>query len=167
MSGRNIPRFFFCAILAAAAFECIRDFPLLPQRIASHFAASGVANGWMTKSQFLIVYAVLLLPAFFVEFGLHRKIADTPEKSLNLPNKQYWLAPERRAETFAYIELFCAWYGCVLLLLEVCAMGLAMRANFLSPPHMPTAPIISLLLGFSVFTVAGIVAMRRRFSRIG
>jgi uncharacterized membrane protein len=154
-------------ILAAAAFQCIRDFPLLPQRIASHFAANGVANGWMTKSQFLIVYAVFLLPAFFVEFRLHLSIARTPEKRLNLPNKQYWLAPERRAETFAYIELFCAWFGCALLLLEVCAMGLAMQANFLSPPHMPTTPIVSLLVGFAVFTVAGIVAMRRRFSNIG
>jgi uncharacterized membrane protein len=167
MTERGVPRFLFFSILAAGFLQCVHDFPLLPQRMASHFAASGAANGWMTKSQFLITYAIILLPAFFVEFGLHRKITATPEKRLNLPNKQYWLAPERRAETFAYFELFFGWFGCAFLLLEVSAMGLAMRANFQNPPHMPTAPIVSVLVAFAVFTVGGIAAMARRFSRIG
>jgi uncharacterized membrane protein len=167
MSDRRIPRFFFFAILAAGVLQCIHDFPLLPQRMASHFAASGAANGWMTKSQFLIVYAIVLLPALFVEFRLHRKIATTPEKNLNLPNRQYWLAPERRDKTFAYFEMFCAWFGCAFLLVEVCAMGLAMRANFQGPPRMPTAPIASLLVGFATFTIVGVVSLLRRFSRIG
>jgi len=132
--------------------------------MASHFAASGAANGWTTKTQFLVTYAVVLLPALFVEFRLHRKIARTPNKKLNLPNKQYWLAPERRAETFAYFEMFCAWFGCALLLLEVFAMGLAMRANFQSPPRMPTGPIVSAIVAFVAFAVISVVTMLRRFS---
>jgi uncharacterized membrane protein len=166
MSERSIPRFLFFAILAAGFLQCVHDFPLLPQRMASHFGASGAANGWMTKSQFLIVYAIVLLPTLFIEFRLHRKIATTPEKNLNLPNKQYWLAPERRAATFAYFEMLFAWFGCAFLLVMVSAMGLAMRANFQSPPHMPAGPIVSVLVGFAIFTVAGIAAMMRRFSRI-
>lgn len=165
MADLRVPRFLFLAILAAGLLQFIHDFPLLPDRMASHFAASGVANGWMTKSQFLLIYAVILLPALFLEFWLHRRIAATPEKRLNLPNKQYWLAPERRAETFAYFENFFAWYGCAFLLLEIYAMALAMRANFQSPPRMPTVPIVSAIVAFLAFNVVWIVGMLRRFSR--
>ena len=167
MSDPRVPKNLFFVILAAGFLQCLHDFPLLPERMASHFAASGNANGWMTKSQFLMTYAVILLPALFLEFRLHRKLAKTPDKKLNLPNKEYWLAPERRAETFAYFENFFAWYGCAFLLLEVFEMGLAMRANFLSPPQIATVPIVSAIVVFLVFNIVWVVAMFRRFSRTG
>jgi uncharacterized membrane protein len=165
MPDSRVPKRLFFVILAAGLLQLFHDFPLLPERMASHFAASGYANGWMTKSQFLMTYAVILLPTLFLEFRLYRRIARTPDKKLNLPNKEYWLAPERRAETFAYFEIFFAWYGCAFLLLEIIAMGLAMRANFQSPPHMPTVPIVSAIVAFVVFNVACVVAMFRRFSQ--
>lgn len=166
MADLRIPRSLFLAILAAGLLQFLHDFPLLPERMASHFAASGAANGWMTKSQFLLTYVVVLLPALIVEFWLHRSIATAPERHLHLPNKEYWLAPERRAETFAYFESFFAWYGCALLLLEIFAMELAMRANLQAPPRMPTTPIVSAIVAFVVFNALCIVAMIRKFSRI-
>jgi uncharacterized membrane protein len=167
MPDSRVPKRLFFVILAAGLLQLFHDYPLLPERMASHFGASGNANGWMTKSQFLITYAAILLPTLFLEFWLHRRIAATPDNRLNLPNKEYWLAPERRAETFSYFELFFAWYGCAFLLLEIFAMGLAMRANFQNPPHMPTLPIVSAIVAFVVFNVACIAAMFRRFSRTG
>src|SRR5450631_3005064 len=111
MSSKVIARGLFIAIALMAIVQCIHDFPLLPDRMASHFAASGAPNGWMSKTQFFIVFAVVFLPALFVEFWLHRKIEKTPGARINLPNKEFWLAPERRAKTFAYFESFFAWYG--------------------------------------------------------
>jgi uncharacterized membrane protein len=165
MSGTRIPRGLFVAIVLAAIAQCIHDFPLLPDRLASHFATSGIPNGWMTKSQFFITYAVLLVPALVVEFWVSRRIANKPDSRLNLPNKEYWLAPERRAETFAYFDSFFAWYGCAFLFVEVFAMGLAMRANFDSPPQLPTGPIVSVIAGFVLFNVAAVIAMFHRFSK--
>jgi uncharacterized membrane protein len=133
--------------------------------MASHFAASGMPNGWMTKSQFVVVYALTLLPALMVEFWVARRIAKMDGSRLNLPNKEYWLAPERRAATFAYFEDFFAWYGCVFLLLIVFVMGLAMRANLNPPPRLPTAPVLSALAAFTAFNIAAIITMLRRFSK--
>ena len=164
MSGTRIPRILFFGIVLAAIAQCVHDFPLLPDRLASHFGASGMANGWMTKPQFFITYAVVLLPALIVEFWAHRRVAKTPDAKLRLPNKEYWLAPEHRAETFAYFESFFAWFGCAFLLVEVFAMGLAMRANFETPPLLPTGPIVSVIAGFVLFNVAAVIAMLRRFS---
>jgi uncharacterized membrane protein len=164
MSGTRIPRILFFAIVLAAIAQCVHDFPRLPDRLASHFAASGIPNGWMTKSQFFTVYAALILPAAALEFWVSHRIANRSDARLNLPNKKYWLAPERRAETFAYFESFFAWYGCVFLFVVVFAMGLAMRANFDTPPQLPTGPIVSDIAGFVLFSVAAVIAMFRRFS---
>jgi len=164
MSDTRIPRFLFAAILLSAIAQCVHDFPLLPDRVASHFAASGIPNGWMTKTQFFVMYALVLLPALAIEFWVSHRIANKPDAKLNLPNKEYWLAPERRAGTFAYFEAFFAWYGCVFLLVVVFAMGLAMRANFEAPPRLPTGPIISDIAGFILYNVVAVVAMLRRFS---
>ena len=144
--------------------QCIHDFPLLPDRLASHFGPSGMPNGWMTKQQFFITYAVVFLPALFVEFLLGRSVANKPADKLRLPNKEYWLAPERRTETFAYFESFFAWYGCALLLVEALAMGLAMRANFDNPPVLATGPIVTVIGGFIIFNISAVIAMYRRFS---
>jgi uncharacterized membrane protein len=167
MSATGAPRVLFFAIVLTTLAQCVHDFPLLPNRLASHFAASGIPNGWMTKTQFMVVYGVVLLPALAIEFWVSHRIANKPGAKLNLPNKEYWLAPERRDETFAYFEIFFAWYGCVFLFVVVFAMGLAMRANFDTPPRLPTGPIVSDIAGFVLFNVVSVFAMLRRFSKPG
>ena len=166
MSGNSLPRGLFFAILLAAVAQAIYAFPQMPGRMASHFAASGMPNGWMTKEQFFVIYAITFLPAIFVEFWVGRKVASTPEARINLPNKQYWLAPERRAETFAYFDGFFAWYGCALLLLLVLVFGLAMRANLSPKPQLASGPTLTAITAFAIFNVAAIIAMLRRFSAI-
>jgi serine/threonine-protein kinase len=166
MVNSKTPRWVFCSILLAGVLDCLHDLPLLPDRIASHFGPAGNANGWMTKSQFLLTYALVLLPALAVEFWLPRRIARTGGDRLRLPNKEYWLAPERRSETFAYFEKFFAWYGCAFLALEVFAMALAMRANLVTPPHLATDPIVSAVIAFVLFNLAAVIAMLRRFSNV-
>ena len=164
MSGKRIANGVFFGIVLLAIAQCAHDFPLLPERLASHFAASGAPNGWMTKSQFLWTYAVVLLPALAIEFWVSRQIANKPDAELRLPNKVYWLSAERRSKTYAYFDSFFAWYGCAFLFVAVFTMGLAMRANLHTPVHLPTAPIVSVLIGFVLFNVAAIAAMLRRFS---
>ena len=164
MSRNTLPRGLFLTIALVAVAQCVYGFPLLPQRMASHFGPSGMPNGWMTKFQFVVVYAITLIPALMVEFWVARTIAKMDGARINLPNKEFWLAPERREATFAYFEGFFAWYGCVFLLLIVFVMGLAMRANLTSPPRLPTGPLLSALVAFTAYNIAAIVVMLRRFS---
>jgi uncharacterized protein DUF1648 len=166
MPDVRVPKILFFAILAAGVLQCLNDFPFLPDCMASHFSGSGNANGWMTKPQFFVTYAVAILPALVLEFWMPRRIAGKPDNRLRLPNKEFWLAPDRRAETFAYFERFFAWYGCAFLLLEVFSMGLATRANFQSPPQLPTGPIVFAIVAFVLFNIICITGMLRRFSKL-
>jgi uncharacterized membrane protein len=80
MSDTRVPRTVFLAIAAAGILQCLHDLPLLPERMASHFGASGHANGWMMKSQFLSVYVVVIIPAVILEFWIPRKIGRTRDE---------------------------------------------------------------------------------------
>jgi len=164
MGGTRPPWMIFGAIAACAAVQAVLAFPQLPARMASHFGASGMPTGWMPKQSFFVVYAGVIGVAALVGYLVPRSIAKKPLERINLPNKEYWLAPERRAETLAFFERYFAWYSCVLLLILVLAMGLAIQANFTSPPRMATGPIVSVIAGFVVFNVAWVVWMIRHFS---
>ncbi|MGA2719124.1 MAG: DUF1648 domain-containing protein [Candidatus Acidiferrales bacterium] len=164
MGGTRVPRMIFGVIAACAAVQAVLAFPQLPARMASHFGSSGMPNGWMPKQSFFVVYAAVIGIAALVGYLVPRSIAKKPLERINLPNKEYRLAPERRAETLAFFERYFAWYSCVLLLILVLAMGLAIQANFTSPPRMATGPIVSVIAGFVVFNVAWVVWMIRHFS---
>ena len=166
MSDVKTPRILFFTILFAGLAFAMHDFSQLPERMASHFNASGMPNGWMPKSGFFLVYLFVISAACSVEFLVPRSIAKRSDRRINLPNKEYWLAPERRAETFAFFDKFFAWYGCAFLFLEVCVLELALQANFQTPPVLPTGPVVTLLVAFVVFNIGGVIAFYRRFSRI-
>jgi uncharacterized membrane protein len=83
-------------VFSAADFAYYYD--QLPPRMACHFDLQGNANGWMTKQQFFgfdqIIFAVLAVVLTVVTWLLRA----VPSSSINVPHKEYWLAPEREAE---------------------------------------------------------------------
>lgn len=70
----------------------------LPDRMASHFGASGAADGWSSKSSYL-TFSILM--AAFMMLGLPalgRLFTAGSGAGLNVPNKEYWLRDENRPE---------------------------------------------------------------------
>jgi uncharacterized membrane protein len=166
MSETRLPRSIFFAIIAIALAQATYNFPLLPETVASHFNASGVANGWMPKEAFFVVYAIMVLVACVVQFFVPYSIANVPNARVNLPHKDYWLAPAQRESTMAYFKKSFAWFGCALLLLEVLAMGLAIRANFNSPPRVSAVSMLTLVAAFLLYTIVWVILMVRHFSTV-
>jgi uncharacterized membrane protein len=164
VSGTRLPWSIFGVIALGALAQSIAAFPQLPDRVASHFGPSGLPNGWMSKPAFFAVYAAMVALAAVVGFIAPRSIQKKSPERINLPNKEYWLAPERRAETFGFFARSFAWYGCAVLLILVLAMGLAIQANFTSPPRMAAGSILAVLGGFIVFNVLWVAQLMRHFS---
>lgn len=71
-------------------------WPQLPERMAIHFDAKGTPNDWMGKgpATLLSISLVTLLPMFFL--SISQVIRWLPASMINLPHREYWLAPERR-----------------------------------------------------------------------
>jgi len=124
-----VPLLVFAALLVATAAYFFSGTGVMPDRVAVHFAADGSANGFMTREgyrQFLIEFGlgVPLITALIVAV-----LPALIPGRVNLPNKDYWMAPERRAQSLAFLSGHGFWLGCLLLLLMSGVHRLVVAAN--------------------------------------
>jgi len=137
----------------------------LPARVASHFGANGLANGYMARDVYLaFAIGMVVVPPALVGLAIALSLKYFPQ-FLNLPDRDYWLAPERRAGTTEYLNGHSAWLAALLGLFALGVHLLVVRANRSVPPQLETAPFVVLLIGFGIVTVAWIGALARRFRR--
>ena len=101
-----------------------------------------------------------------VGFGIPRIISLMPPELINLPKKQYWLAPEHLAETHAFLNSYFAWFGCAVFLIMILTFDYAIQSNL----HPDNRPDISrmwcILAGFVLFTLVWTIRMLLRFGRV-
>jgi serine/threonine-protein kinase len=104
------------AIILALLYACFLSSwawsaSQLPERVATHFNGSGEPNGWMSRSanQMSMLIFGLVFPLFVVVFCFAARFL--PAGLINLPDKDYWLAPERRGETFNYLVGHSLWFS--------------------------------------------------------
>ncbi len=109
-------------------------YPNLPEKMASHFNSLGEPDGWMPKSGFLIFEGVILFIIIATFSLLPLAIEQTPNSLINLPNKDYWLADEKRAETFSIIRCYFEWFSVGLLGLFIVINEMVFRANLAKQP---------------------------------
>jgi uncharacterized membrane protein len=163
MQKSSLPKLVFALLALGAAMYSSSYYSQLPEVVASHFNASGAPNGWQTKSAFFSVLIGVSALAAVIGFGIPRLIMLLPPELINLPNKRYWLAPERRAETMNFLNGYFAWFGCALFVVILVTFDFAVRAN-LHPDHRPDAtPMWFVLAGFLAFAILGTVRIFKRF----
>jgi len=137
----------------------------LPLRVASHFGASGLANGFMSRGTYLAITIGLVVgPPALVAVTVALSLKYFPQ-FLNLPDREYWLAPERRDATAAYLAAHATWLAALLALFALGIHLLVVRANENLPPRLETGPFLAMLLAFAITMVAWIGALARRFRR--
>jgi uncharacterized membrane protein len=162
----RLPKLVFVLLALYAAIHFFYLYPQLPDVVASHFNGRGVANGWQTKSAFFGVFVGISVLAVVIGFGIPRIIAVVPAQLINLPNKQYWLAPEHLAETMEFMNAYFAWFGCAIFLIMILTFDYAIQSN-LHPENRPDpARMWYILAGFLTFTVVWIIRMLTRFLRV-
>lgn len=117
MNKRTTAITVFVLLSVACVAHALWYYPRLPEQVAHHFGASGQPDAWGSKAQFLVVYLVTVgvMAATFLGFGL--LMPKIPNSAINLPNKNYWLAPERRQQTLDYVLPWFLWLGSLTMLL--------------------------------------------------
>lgn len=155
-------------LFVTAAIYCgmVQHFyPLLPDRIASHFNGAGIADSWMPKRDFVITFGVLIVGLWAVMSGVNAALPRLPENQLNLPNKSYWLAPERAAETWTYIMGYMNFTVAATLALLTAVVYFVFQANLTPAPRM-AQPITYLAAAFVIGMALSTIVLVRRFSRM-
>lgn len=138
----------------------------LPARVATHFNWQGQPDDWMDRSTHLIFITALglLLPLFIL--GIFAMTRWLPSSMINVPHRNYWLAPKQRSETNAYLMRHALWLACGLLLFVGGINYLIVEANQNVPAQLASGPTMLLTVGFLLGVVAWSVALVWHFARV-
>ena len=154
----------FWLLVVAAVLHMIYYYPLLPDRVASHFDAYGRPNGCSSKAVFFSIYAGVVALMAVLQTVTRLSFKRMPVSLVNLPNKDYWLSPERRAGSMAVLMKYMAGFWSATLLFLIGTMHLAIRANLGWTQGLGDWFFV-LLAGYILFTVGWSVSLIRRFAR--
>jgi uncharacterized membrane protein len=165
MQDSRLAKSVFCVLAAAAVFRFSLYYPRLPATMASHFDARGIPNGWQPKAAFFAGFLLVTALAALVALIVPRLIASVPAQYINLPNKDYWLAPERREASFEFLQTQMAWFGCALLLMIACAFYFSIQANLAPEPAFDSASFLYVLAAFLLFVMFWLIRLLARFNR--
>ncbi len=138
----------------------------LPDRVASHFGAGNLPNGWMTRDGYLVfmlAFAVLLPAIVAAGVGV---VPYLSPRRVNIPHRDYWLAPERRAATFSSLVSSACWLGCLIAVFVAGAHYAILEANAAAPPRLPADLFWTLMIGFLAGLGLWIGALFLRFRNV-
>ena len=166
MCNTRLPSSIFFSLALLGAAQYFYYVPRLPEIVASHFGRGGSVNGWQTKTLFFSLELGSIVLATVISFGVPRMIEALPVSMINLPNKEFWLGPERRDETLSYLRVWILWFGCALLAFLLFVMELVFRANLQNPPRLNMAAFMPALFGFVAFDTIVILLLILHFSKI-
>lgn len=166
MNGTRLPKIVYFLMLAMGVLQWMHAYPQLPERMASHFDAYGRPNGWQPKETFFLVMGVVIFMTGAIGFLIPRAIAAAPAGLINLPRKDYWLAPERREETLSFLRAHMEWLACGLLFVLLYATSQAINANLPEHGSFGAQGMLYVLLVFVLLVMGATVHLLRHFYRV-
>jgi hypothetical protein len=137
--------------------------PQLPERVATHFGGRGQPNGWMTREQHVRFTLIMgtAMPAFVL--GVFAFMRRGSGRGLNIPHKDYWLAPERRDATFDFLQNCGRWLAGLLIAFLAGVHYSILAANARSPVALSLADLGSVAGFFLAALAVWVVLLHQRF----
>jgi uncharacterized membrane protein len=137
-------------------------YPALPETVASHFNGAGTPNGWSTKDTFFMVIGAVLGTELVFLVGLPLILGRLPVAIINLPHRDYWLAPKRRAQSLAAIGARLVWFAAASLMLALVVVQDVVLANLDASVRLSSVTPVA-LVAYLAFAVLWLIALFRRF----
>lgn len=151
-------------ILLYAIFFCCLAFTArqLPERVASHFSTGGQADGWMSRSAYLQFISIFgsIVPLFIIMV-----FRSLPMNLINVPNRDFWFAPERCAQSHDYIFRQSFWFACLMIGLFTGVHLAIIQANGQSSARLSLPVLLGVLGIFMIGILTWAANLFRHFSR--
>ena len=155
------------ALSYALFFGCVAaTYGDLPPEIASHFDFHGNPDGWMNRGVGIgvMIAVAIIVPAIVI--GSMAGAGHIPVSFINLPHRDYWLAPERRQSALAALLRYSIWFAALNVLLLTGLHWLTVEANLHGGSHLNMSNLAILLALYLVGTAVWTFLLLRHFSKI-
>jgi hypothetical protein len=161
-SQRSIPAVTLALIACAAVFVALSSREL-PALVAAHFDAAGHANGFLRRGPYVAIMLLVTVVAPLLVVIIPGRALSHPDVRLNLPNRDYWLAPERREATVRFLSRQTALFAWPVVVFLCYTQWLVVRANALAPPMLDSRAFLTGLLLFLACIAFCVGRLIRRF----
>jgi hypothetical protein len=160
----RLPYVMLALALTVAAVVEIATSSLLPAAVTARYAVDGTPRGATLREVYLAIMLGVTVGLPLLIVASMTWIPRMAPSRLNLPNREYWLAPARLAETYATLRRFACVMGIMVTLFGLAVHLLVVSAN-LSDGRRLSPAFVVLLVAFVTALVAWIAAMLWRFRR--
>jgi hypothetical protein len=153
----------FAAVLFVVAWFIATTTAQLGDPVATHFGGGFVANGWEQRDgylRFALSFATVLPLIVALIVGWVPRLFP---RFINLPHRDYWLAPERRSATLETVAVRAVVLGMLVSLFMGGVHWLILQANAVIPPRLPADLFWMMLIAFLTAFAFWIWAFWSRF----
>jgi serine/threonine-protein kinase len=152
-------------MLAFGATFVVYTARYLPDSVATHFDVTGQADGWMSRVVY-IWFALAFLSGLpiLIAYLITRLSRRLPQWT-NIPNRAYWLAPERRAASMGFLAAQGFRLGCFIVMVTIGLHYTILVANQQSPPVLPMRTFSAVIGAFFIVLTLWVVKFYQRFPK--
>jgi len=155
---------FAALVIGSTAFAFVTSGQL-PDPVAVKFDFAGNAIAYMARATYraFMTAATPVLPLILLVLQVW--LPRVQPLRVNIPNREYWLAPERRMEMFAYFERHALIVGSGSALFFAAMHRLMVHANSQVPPHLDNFIFFLTIGTFVLGVILAIIALALHFRR--
>lgn len=161
----RLPLTLFLILLVAALGQVLYYGPRLSDPVASSFDGAGNAHGFQSRAGFLATH-LMVFGLVAVIFGATPVLIRVlPLSLVNVPHRDYYLAPERAAASLAFVGRHMMWMAVATTALLLFVMQFVMDANIAGGNRVPSTLMWAVLGPYFAFTIAWLVRLFARFRK--
>jgi Protein of unknown function (DUF1648) len=137
----------------------------LPEQVAIHFTADGLPDNWTTRDRYRVFMLLFLVGVPLLLVWAMAGLPLLTGGQGQVPNHEYWFAPERRRSTASFLLRHACWLGCLTAAVIYGLHVLIVRANVVAPPQLATDRLLTMVLVYLVGLVWWFTSFIRHFRR--
>jgi hypothetical protein len=148
---------------AANMLLLIWAFFILPPTVAIHFGLGGHPDSLASKHIYILILFITEVPLFLIFFLTSSLVVKTPQRFINLPNKDYWFREENKPIMKVKIESIMSEFGAAFFVWFFIVNILSISANLSNPARLNEILFVTALAAFFIYTIYWCVKHFRAF----
>lgn len=166
MNNTKVLAFAYAFLLILCVAFILGTAQNLPPVVASHFDLSGTPNATMPRDQFTNLFLAIMVLTSGLMALLPTLIAKLPPQMINIPNRMYWLSPDRIDETKQILQAYLLIFASKLCCFMAVIFWLIVQAHLHNPPQLSTHHLMVATGVFVLMTIFWSLRLSARFKKV-